>query len=178
MKEKEFGIRLRQLREAKGLTQQEAANQIPISYRALQRHEYGFIPNMNNLEKYAAFYRVEKFWLLTGGGESDSEEQNEKAQNEAVMEEEPVYRSSADARNVLKEAVEKLHEILASGDVFAIQAILSNLNALEVKISISATLREKEREIATLQRELDETKKQVNDLRLELSRRAEETIKV
>ena len=69
MKNKEFGNRLKYLREQKGLIQAQAAHLVGMSYSALQGHDRGNLPNRNNLKKYSDFYGCDEVWLLTGVGE-------------------------------------------------------------------------------------------------------------
>ena len=68
MHNKDFAKRLKLLRKQRGLIQTKAADLIGLSYKALQDHEGGRMPNQNNINKYVAFYGCNKNWLLTGLG--------------------------------------------------------------------------------------------------------------
>lgn len=62
----EFGKRLIQAREQKGLSATDAAKQLKIPYPTYKAHENGSRGGKHLAEKYAKFFGVR--WLLTGLG--------------------------------------------------------------------------------------------------------------
>ena len=71
MKLEERSIRLRKLREQKGLTRHEAAQQLGIVYSYYAKLESGERRGSDEmLDKIAAFYGVTREWLETGMGRS------------------------------------------------------------------------------------------------------------
>lgn len=60
------GARLKQAREAKGWTQEEAARHIGVSAMTLSRQERGQHPPQRSLEQIAAAYGVSADWILKG----------------------------------------------------------------------------------------------------------------
>lgn len=72
--------RLRELREARKLTQQEVAKLLDIDHTTVSRHESGSRDlSLEDIQKYARLYKVESYELfidpkdLQGEGEAESE---------------------------------------------------------------------------------------------------------
>lgn len=61
----DFGLRLKELRIAKGLSQTQAAKLIGISKTSISNYENNFtLPNIDMLKSFATFYRVSADYLL------------------------------------------------------------------------------------------------------------------
>jgi transcriptional regulator with XRE-family HTH domain len=69
-KDVEWGNRLRLLREEKGLTQKELAEDpdIDISLPTIQRYESGDEPSAKGIREIVKYFKCKKVWLLTGEG--------------------------------------------------------------------------------------------------------------
>lgn len=59
-----FGVRLRKLRLAVGLSQEKLANQLQISVKSIQRYESGDRPDAYALTKIATYFNVSMDYLL------------------------------------------------------------------------------------------------------------------
>lgn len=64
----DFGKRLIQARERKGLEAGEAAKAMKLPYPTYKAHENGSRGGRKSAEKYARFYGVNLKWLITGQG--------------------------------------------------------------------------------------------------------------
>ena len=67
-KDREFGSRVKHLREGYKLSQKEAAEKIGVSYSAYQRYESGGMPSKRNLDRLISFYGCSESWLILGDG--------------------------------------------------------------------------------------------------------------
>gem|GEM_PF-5087370 len=64
----DFGKRLIQARERKGMNAKDAAKALRMPYPTYKAHENGSRGGRRHAEKYAKFYAVNLKWLLTGQG--------------------------------------------------------------------------------------------------------------
>ncbi|MBD3288333.1 helix-turn-helix domain-containing protein [candidate division KSB1 bacterium] len=66
---KEIGVRFRNIREARNLSQAEMGNSLGIKYQHVSKYERGeSVPTWENLIKMVELYNVNLNWLLTGRG--------------------------------------------------------------------------------------------------------------
>ena len=82
MANKIFKNRLRELREARKLTQQEVAKLLDIDHTTVSRHESGSRDlNPEDIQKYARLYKVESYELFINP--RDLQEQEDESEDEA-----------------------------------------------------------------------------------------------
>lgn len=60
---------MKQLRHISNLNQKELAEKIGLGVSSIRDHEAGRYPNKNTLQKYVAFFKCNRDWLLTGHSE-------------------------------------------------------------------------------------------------------------
>ena len=82
MVNKVFKNRLRELREARKLTQQEVAKLLDIDHTTVSRHESGSRDlSPEDIQKYARLYKVESYELFIDP--KDLQEQEDESEDEA-----------------------------------------------------------------------------------------------
>ena len=164
IKNKSFGNRLQHLRKRLDSTQIDAARDIGLSYKALQDHEGGRIPNRNNIQKYIDFYRCNKVWLLTGEGEPFPGE--EVSVKKYVKELAAEYKAADDP---FARSVSGLRQIFESQDQALIAAIQINIQAFQLSIQKDLQMRRQSQEIKNLKEECDELKRRITALEEKLT---------
>ncbi len=76
--------RLRELREARKLTQQEVAKLLDIDHTTVSRHESGSRDlSPGDIQKYARLYKVESYELFIDP--KDLQEQEDESEDEATI---------------------------------------------------------------------------------------------
>jgi len=162
MRDIEFGKRLISLRKSakqnERYTQTEAAEDIHISYKSLQNHEAGKLPNKANLKKYIDFYGCDKVWLLTGEGESPIGVDDQPS----ISEPRDINYKTIDTS--FGTAVDALKEIFDSYDPVLIDAIRSNLYVFRLYARKDHQIKQQDRDIQELKEKYEELKKRFDSL--------------
>jgi len=164
MKDKEFGNRLKHLRNRLKLTQIDASNKIGISYKGIQLHEGGGWPNRNNLQKYIDFYKCNKAWLTTGEGEpfpkmgDGTEPALYNKVKESISTFEAMTKNEINKSDLLKKTI----DILESDSIYR-AALASNINAFHYSIQTENKLSNMDARMSSLESQMadliDENKK-------------------
>lgn len=166
---KAFGSRLQHLRKRSNLTQTDAANQIGLSYKALQDHEAGRVPNPNNLQKYLDFYGCSKVWLLTGEGEQYPG--GEKQDLPLVGEEKEAYTAAQELPGMadpMIQAIAGVKEIFDSRNTILIQALTLNIAAFQMASRTGKQIYEQKKDINDLRDLYNNLKNQISLIEFEL----------
>ena len=160
---------MKHLRKRLDLTQIDAAREINLSYKALQDHEGGRLPNKNNLQKYLDFYKCNKIWLLTGEGEPpQGDDKGDVLVKETGLRynvDRPVtdigWQYNADP---FGQASSALKEIFDSHDPVLIDAVRANLYISRLYVRKERQIQQQSDEIRELKKEIDTLKKRLDSL--------------
>jgi len=160
MSKETVGKRLKIARDQAGLTQEQAAELLGISVRAVQDHESdAHRPGNNTINGYVKIYSCEKDWLLgIKKGIDYGLGRDEKLPEVRTTEEKYGVDLSVQAGILLS-------NILSSGDQVMTQAIMSNLRAFNQAVN---TQRKDKNRITKLEEECEDLKKRVAALEEEL----------
>lgn len=167
--------RLKYAREAKKITQEQAASLLRRSLRTIQNHESGQNrPPGRMLQAYADIYGCSYRWLVTGDEAEGSDQARFAADGEGLwgktgpvvvdgvesvvtlFEPKPFRKSSS----MLGQAVDMMRAVLDSQDQGFIKALMSNLAAFSGAVEREKAYRAR---VAGLESKCDALEKQVAD---------------